>query len=79
MTHKSIYDELARITREAFVDSLYRSIMRPSPFEFSEGRLMLRRQPWWRRVSYVARRRVRNAWWALRDRLPDEENWTEWL
>jgi hypothetical protein len=39
---------------------------------------VLRRAPWLKRVFFYMRRRARNAWWALRDRVPDEETWLEW-
>ena len=71
-------DELARITRKALVHSMYYSATRPSPFKFERGRLILRRDPWLARVVRDVRRRVRNAWWALRDRVPDDETYSEW-
>lgn len=70
--------DLRRITREAMIDSLYKSVMRPSPFKIENGRLYLRRDPWLRRVLRGVRRRARNAWWALRGRVPDEETYSEW-
>lgn len=79
MTEETVSDALARITREAFAESLYHSATRPSLFKIDKaGRLMLRRDPWLKRVLRGVRRRARNAWWALHDRVPDEETYSEW-
>ena len=79
MTQRSnLPPALNRITREAMIGSLYESITRPSPFKIENGRLYLRRDPWLRRVLRGVRRRARNVWWAIRDRVPDEETYWEW-
>lgn len=76
-------DELARVTRKAFVQAMYDDVARESALVKKFGglpRILRPRTRWERLVIRFRRARIyaRNVWWALRGKKPDEETYSDW-